>query len=312
MRQLTIDPEFRDKIPPLSGDEYSRLEANILEDGEVREPIVVWGSTIIDGHNRWKIIQAHPEELQGKFKVKQMNFADKWAAIVWMCQNQLGRRNLSDEQKTYLIGKQCEAQSQTVPNPIGTNQYSEVRCQNDAQPKGPGKTAEIVSIMTGVPKRTVQRSVQFAKGLDAAERSFPGIRDSVLSGEVKAPKNLISEIRNIPEEHRSDAVEAIKRGDTDTAKAIIKSVSPKKEIEESSVDDRPAYNADDFKDALLAAVNTFDFSLQQHMVLVHMDILKTKEGKEAAEFALMQAKEVIKKYFRLVDDVVIKEESDNG
>lgn len=86
-----------------------------------------------------------------------------------MCRNQLGRRNLTDEQKTYLIGKQCEAQSQTIPNPEGINQYSEVGCQNDAQPKGPGKTAEIISRMNGVPKRTVQRAVQFSKGLDAAQ-----------------------------------------------------------------------------------------------------------------------------------------------
>ena len=32
MKELTIDPEFRDKIPPLSEDEFSKLEQNILED----------------------------------------------------------------------------------------------------------------------------------------------------------------------------------------------------------------------------------------------------------------------------------------
>lgn len=78
MRQLTIDPEFRDKIPPLSEDEFSKLEQNILEDGEVREPLVVWHNTIIDGHHRYKIVQKHPEI---PFKVKQMDFPDKWAAM---------------------------------------------------------------------------------------------------------------------------------------------------------------------------------------------------------------------------------------
>lgn len=107
MRQLKIDPEFRDMIPPTSAEEYLQLEKNVLEDGEVREPIVAWGDTIVDGHNRWKIILAHPEI---PFKVKQMNFADKWDAKAWAYRNQLGRRNLSDEQRTYLIGKQLEAE----------------------------------------------------------------------------------------------------------------------------------------------------------------------------------------------------------
>ena len=53
--KLTIDPEFRDKIPPLTETEYAQLRENILADGEVYEPIVVWNGTIIDGHNRWKI-----------------------------------------------------------------------------------------------------------------------------------------------------------------------------------------------------------------------------------------------------------------
>lgn len=37
--ELKIDPEFRDKIPPLTEDEFKQLEENILEDGEVYEPI---------------------------------------------------------------------------------------------------------------------------------------------------------------------------------------------------------------------------------------------------------------------------------
>ena len=69
MRQLNVDPEFRDKIPPLSADEFSKLEENIVTDGEVREPLVVWHNTIIDGHHRYKIVQKHPEI---PFKVKKI------------------------------------------------------------------------------------------------------------------------------------------------------------------------------------------------------------------------------------------------
>lgn len=305
MRQLTIEPEFRDKIPPLSAEEYSRLEANILEDGEVREPIVVWGNTIIDGHNRYKIVQAHPEI---PFKVKQMNFADKWDAIVWMCRTQLGRRNLTDEQRTYLIGKQYEAQKMTQ----GTNnQYVQAKSEKDKiGPFHSGATAEKISKEIGVPAPTVKKASFYARGLDAAEEVSPGIKEAVLTGEIKAPKLTVAAIRNIPKEERPAAVEAIKQGKIETAKSIIKPAKIENKEEEQK-DDSDAYNADDFLGALMAAVNTFEFSLHQHMALVHRDMLMTKEGKAAAESALMKAKEVIKKYFRLIDGVVLEEDG-NG
>ena len=56
------------------------------------------------------------------------------AAIVWMCKNQLGKRNLTDEQKTYLIGKEYEAMKKSIGGDRG-NQYTKVASgQNDAKP----------------------------------------------------------------------------------------------------------------------------------------------------------------------------------
>ena len=45
-----------------------------------------------------------------------MDFPDKWAAIVWMCRNQLGRRNITDEVRTVLIGEAYRAQKMSVGN----------------------------------------------------------------------------------------------------------------------------------------------------------------------------------------------------
>ena len=58
---LRIDPEFESKIPPLTEEEYQLLEENILQDGVVLNPLIVWNGCIVDGHNRFRIIQAHPE-----------------------------------------------------------------------------------------------------------------------------------------------------------------------------------------------------------------------------------------------------------
>lgn len=107
MDRLIIDPEFRDKIPPLTEDEFSLLEENILSDGAVFSPLIVWDGTILDGHNRYEIIQKHPELT---YAVHKLSFANRYEALSWICKNQLGRRNLTPQQKKYLIGQRYEAE----------------------------------------------------------------------------------------------------------------------------------------------------------------------------------------------------------
>ena len=50
---LTIDPEFEGKIPPLREEELKQLEENILADGVVINPLIIWDGVLVDGHNRY-------------------------------------------------------------------------------------------------------------------------------------------------------------------------------------------------------------------------------------------------------------------
>ena len=114
-----------------------------------------------------------------------------------------------------MIGKQYEAQKMTLGAADGFrgNQYIMVKDQNDLLPKY-DNTAQKVAADVGVAEPTVKRSYQFSQSVDEAEKLVPGFKESVLSGEIKAPKSVIREIKNVPEEKRSDVVEAIKQGDT--------------------------------------------------------------------------------------------------
>ena len=72
---LLIDAEFKNLIPPLTDEELQQLEQNILSDG-IREPLVIWNSTLIDGHNRYAIAQKH----NLPFQTTEKNF-DSRAAV---------------------------------------------------------------------------------------------------------------------------------------------------------------------------------------------------------------------------------------
>lgn len=309
MRNFTVDSEFRDKIPPLSAEEFSKLEENILADGEVREPLVIWNNTIIDGHHRWQIIQKHPEI---PFKVKQMTFADKWAAIAWMCKNQLGRRNLTDEQKTYLLGKQTEAEKMTHGGDRNTPRNESGRftanLQNDGLRLKSRGTAGRIAEEHNVSVSAVERAEQFAKGLDEAEKVSPGIKESVLSGEVKAPKNVISEIRKLPEEKKTEVVEAIKRKAEPYELRSILQDKPYNPVPNATpIVQTEAYNLDDFREELTAIVKNADSCFKQTLVLAHKEMLETPEGRNTANGVLLLAHNMIRKYEELV-----KEESTNG
>ena len=67
----------------------------------------IWGNTLVDGHNRYAILQKHPEIY---FSTIPLPFESREEVLAWICKNQLGRRNLTPEQKYYLMGKQYEAE----------------------------------------------------------------------------------------------------------------------------------------------------------------------------------------------------------
>ena len=97
---MKVIDKFSRLIPPLSSDEFKQLEQNILADG-IREPLVLWGDVLIDGHNRYKIAQKHGLS----FKTVQKDFPDETSAERWVILNQFGRRNLSAYDRSLLALK---------------------------------------------------------------------------------------------------------------------------------------------------------------------------------------------------------------
>ena len=98
MKKLQIIKEFQNLIPPLTKEEYKLLEQNILKEG-IRESIMVYGDTIVDGHNRYEIAQKHNLE----FDTTDGKFDSMGEAITWIIKNQLGRRNIFDFTRYELV-----------------------------------------------------------------------------------------------------------------------------------------------------------------------------------------------------------------
>ena len=160
MINLKIDPEFQSQIPPLTDDEYKQLEENILKEGKLLSPLIVWNNTLVDGHNRYAILQKHPEIY---FSTMPLPFESREEVLAWICKNQLGRRNLTPEQKYYLMGKQYEAEKAA---------HGGDRKSSDA--KSSSLKANLID-----NSKTCDR---------IAEELMPGLKQSILSGQTKVSK----------------------------------------------------------------------------------------------------------------------------
>ena len=102
MRELKIDPEIKDLLPPLTDEEYKQLEKNILENGFDRNfPIMEWHGYIADGHNRYSICKKHNIEPV----IGTIAYDTKEEVMEWMLDIQLGRRNLSPIQRIAVAEK---------------------------------------------------------------------------------------------------------------------------------------------------------------------------------------------------------------
>lgn len=187
---MRIDNEFKNLIPPLQPDEYRQLEENILNEG-IRESIITWQGIIIDGHNRFKIAEKH----NLIFNTIEKEFADREAVKDWIDKNQLGRRNLTDDQRIIIIGRRYNREKERRGGDRG-NQYV-AKDQIDTLP-----TADRLSDEYKVSAPTVKRYGKTVEELEKNPENFQAvwnsekkITDIKKEEKVKARQEQIEEIK---------------------------------------------------------------------------------------------------------------------
>jgi hypothetical protein len=119
---IIVSPELKAYIDPLTSDEHEALERSLLAEG-CRDALVLWGETLVDGHNRYGICQKHGLPFQ---TVQNTRFQSMDDVHLWMIDQHLGRRSVSDFQRGVLALRKREilaerrAQAQAAePSPDG-------------------------------------------------------------------------------------------------------------------------------------------------------------------------------------------------
>lgn len=168
-----IDPEFAALLPPPTQEVLARLEMKLSVE-KFRDPLVVWTgpNILLDGHTRLKLCEKYDID----YTIEYLSFPDRAAAKQWIIDNQLGRRNLTDERRAYFIGLDDLNRKQAQG---GDHRSTGSNGQNVPLI---GDTAEVVGEKHGVSGRTVRRDAEFAEAVDAIGASDPDTKEEILSG----------------------------------------------------------------------------------------------------------------------------------
>ena len=183
--QIIVDSEFQEWLLPLSPDEFELLEESIIQDG-CRDPLVVWNGILVDGHHRYGICKTH----NLSFNTVESSLQTREDVKNWIINNQLGRRNVTPEQRNYLIGKMYRETKNDLGAPEGNQNASE----NKVVTVTTLKTEEIVADKFNVSPKTVRNAEKFADAVDTLGNQYgPDVKANILTGKSKLPQKAVIE-----------------------------------------------------------------------------------------------------------------------
>jgi hypothetical protein len=196
-RPPRIDPELKALIAPLTREERNQLEANITAEG-CRDALVVWNGTLLDGHHRLEICT----RLRIPYRTSAIALPNREAAKLWIEENQIGRRNLSPDQRAAIayrilqrrvaISKHERARKGGLAGGNGRPKLCLMRSSRNACPASKTGQRERTAAQLGISSRQI-RSVS-----EIAKRSMR-LLEQIVAGTLtikKAKEQLVEASRN--------------------------------------------------------------------------------------------------------------------
>ncbi len=279
---LTIDSKFQKLIPPLSLDEYKNLEESLISDGCI-SPIIIWNKVIIDGHNRYEICKKH----NLPFSTIEIEFDSTEEAMIWICRNQLGRRNISEETRKYLIGKRFETEKAIgAKNLMGINQhskntsaFSDEKSYKNLDAPQQNKTAKKIGKEYNISHGTVEKYSRFAKCVDEIDKKVPGTADFLMSGKLKISHSNIEEIAKLSPKQINQLFTGVKSYGKNTPPGIIRrefsNIKSDTQVPLAEIKKVPKHNPDSELTTLYYTIPSWCESISSTQKKVDFDAVST-------------------------------------
>lgn len=199
VKDIKIDDELKNLLPPLSEDELKGLEEDIRKHG-VLDPIILWNDFIADGHNRYSICRKLGIE---SVDAKELHKDSKAEVMEWIIDHQFARRNLTKSQivlSREKVRKKYAEEAKKRLSP-GINQYTDrstVNLPQTTDKKRNPTTDEKIAEKIGVSERTYRnmRLITFEGTPEQIKRMDKGGKGngvSAIANEIRDRKDGVPE-----------------------------------------------------------------------------------------------------------------------
>lgn len=237
---ITINDELRAYIDPLTADELAALERSLLTEG-CRDALVLWGDVLVDGHNRYAICQKHGIEFQ---TVQNTRFTSMDDVHLWMIDNHLGRRSVSDFQRGVLALRKKDivmARTRPAAAPVAVGDAAPLS-EAPAVPAAALTTREALARAARVSSNTIGQIEKIQR------EAAPELVDAVKAGTISI--NAAAAVASLPVERQVAAVAGGKKELQQAAREVREAKAAAKPAPTASVEEADAVVAGDEAEAL--------------------------------------------------------------
>ena len=191
---IIINQELRDYIDPLTTHEYLALERSLLKEG-CRDALVLWGETLIDGHNRYAICQKHNIPFQTKHNDSFQSVED---VMLWMIDTPLARRSVSSFQRGVLALRKKEIITTRRKDKTSKEKAAEAELAAKEPDPVSVETRDEIAKVAGLSKPAVAQIEKIRKG------ATPELVEAVRAGTISI--NTAATISSLPNDQQVAAV----------------------------------------------------------------------------------------------------------
>ena len=192
---ITVNEELLAYIDPLTPEENEALERSLLAEG-CRDALVLWGEVLVDGHNRHRICTQHGIPFN---TVQNTRFTSIDDVHLWMIEQHLGRRSVSDFQRGVLALRKKDILTARVQPSAPDSASPSVSESAPAQPKPEAvPTREAVAKEARISNNTVNQIEKIQKS------AAPELVAAVKSGTISI--NAAATVASLPMDAQVAAV----------------------------------------------------------------------------------------------------------
>ena len=226
---IVVNEELKAYIDPLTPEEHEALERSILAEG-CRDALVLWGDVLVDGHNRYGICQKHGLPFQ---TVQNPRFQSMEDVHLWMIDQHLGRRSVSDFQRGVLALRKRE---------IMAERKARTATATEATAEAPAAAAALpapdpLNSREAIAKAARLSSSQVVMIEKIQKQAAPELVAAVKSGTISI--NAAAAVATLPAEEQVAAAVAGKDELKQAAKRV-RELNKRKPREEAPSEESPA------------------------------------------------------------------------